>query len=1087
MSLRKTSCKFHYYQQSDVVSIPVYVFKKPDVSTTTTTLTLDNINPDCTYRLNNKEGKKTGGKIVSEGLEPNTSYPIEVEASFQHNGVKKSIYAYVYGTTQPLYKATALVTIDRTTPADIQTILPGVDKLYLKPVAGGDFITLNREAAGRYSALVEAGAYRIYSAADDAAIIDKDSELVIVNKNVDAYVDYHSVTYDPANGEPEATSYLYKGEPVIVAPAPAQDKAGCYFKGWRMEGTDYLPGERAVDAIVSPVKFEAVWEAGVDVNVKVTIHHYVDVPPGSPDHEDDAYTPDDLQRLSVSLFQSVGTAGDFQMSNKAWIPGSTVPGDPDQPLPVSTVEGSFSGLDGSKEFDIAAQMEGYYVAEVNKLGPNNFEVILYFNPDAFDLGFHVRMDNTMDAKYWLQRVHVKLTYWGDEDPANPTGNYKWRPLRQHTHVGVSLGIDESGQNSGSYPVWKYDKETQPHDPVNPLTYYYRMEVAGYVMPDGQYIPESVAPYNYEIKDIDAEGKEPQLPAPEDPNHNVGAWYDFAADTAVGILTAEISLKGIYTVTLNTNTPGGTFTDGDTDPKVLDGLIQMPNLDEIIPVSPDGYSFDGWYTDQACTTPADPMGTPLTADTALYAKWDKTLKAVRGEIDIAHYLTNEDGQAIPADLKDRAQEVILLLRRRLTGKEHWITYRTETVDTFDPEHKLQEKQAYSFDKLPAKRLGVEYEYSVVAVCRNYTSLYDNVPDGSYEAEETGKNMAIFAADPADPQLLNADVNVKLSLKPESFPLEFAVDATEIGTGYQPEEVTAFVYYSEHGGGMWNTIKQMAAGRPLGLADGFGSDSVDVWRYQTRSPILSSYKMQLDDDTEELPYDIFYGENPHASFSPDNPDEPVKLSAKLIPKTYLVHFDMNDGDGTASLDEMYKQPDGSYAATHTWSFDTDIPEPSRPGYRFTGWTPYSRSGKKLPGVYDAKGEVIPGSAHQDIQMKASWVSLDPSNPTDPSNPADPSKPTDPSNPPDPSKPLGPSTSPDPSDPSAGSDGAQTGAQQAPEAALTGGRLPQTGANWALILLLAVTGAGLLGGSFYYDRKARRTTKRKSRKRKQAAMNK
>lgn len=37
------------------------------------------------------------------------------------------------------------------------------------------------------------------------------------------------------------------------------------------------------------------------------------------------------------------------------------------------------------------------------------------------------------------------------------------------------------------------------------------------------------------------------------------------------------------------------------------------------LSADGYAFGGWYTDQACTQAAV-IGTPLDADTTLYAKW-----------------------------------------------------------------------------------------------------------------------------------------------------------------------------------------------------------------------------------------------------------------------------------------------------------------------------------------------------------------------------------------------------------------------------------------------------------------------------------
>ena len=67
----------------------------------------------------------------------------------------------------------------------------------------------------------------------------------------------------------------------------------------------------------------------------------------------------------------------------------------------------------------------------------------------------------------------------------------------------------------------------------------------------------------------------------------------------------------YTVTFNANGHGTapaaqTVTEGQTAVKPAD-------------LTADGYTFGGWFTDQACTCPFD-FNTPITKDLVLYAKW-----------------------------------------------------------------------------------------------------------------------------------------------------------------------------------------------------------------------------------------------------------------------------------------------------------------------------------------------------------------------------------------------------------------------------------------------------------------------------------
>ena len=69
---------------------------------------------------------------------------------------------------------------------------------------------------------------------------------------------------------------------------------------------------------------------------------------------------------------------------------------------------------------------------------------------------------------------------------------------------------------------------------------------------------------------------------------------------------------IHTVKVNTN--GGTKID---DIVVEDGkIVQRPSD----PVR-DGYTFGGWYADEACTVPFD-FDAPVKGDLTLYAKWTK---------------------------------------------------------------------------------------------------------------------------------------------------------------------------------------------------------------------------------------------------------------------------------------------------------------------------------------------------------------------------------------------------------------------------------------------------------------------------------
>jgi alternate signal-mediated exported protein len=96
-------------------------------------------------------------------------------------------------------------------------------------------------------------------------------------------------------------------------------------------------------------------------------------------------------------------------------------------------------------------------------------------------------------------------------------------------------------------------------------------------------------------------------------HDSSTSSKYVGKAAKVYVTMECTAEPIiHTVKVNTN--GGTQID---DIVVEDGkIVQRPSD----PVR-DGYTFGGWYADEACTVPFD-FDAPVKGDLTLYAKWTK---------------------------------------------------------------------------------------------------------------------------------------------------------------------------------------------------------------------------------------------------------------------------------------------------------------------------------------------------------------------------------------------------------------------------------------------------------------------------------
>lgn len=122
--------------------------------------------------------------------------------------------------------------------------------------------------------------------------------------------------------------------------------------------------------------------------------------------------------------------------------------------------------------------------------------------------------------------------------------------------------------------------------------------------------------------IDRGGKFTEPAKPPKENHTFAGWYngdekfDFDADTTNAPNVLELVAKwDINKYTVQFVSDYGSFADQTVEHgKPIDtGKLTIPDV--------DGYTFDGWYADEAHKTKFD-FSTPITGDTKVYAKWEK---------------------------------------------------------------------------------------------------------------------------------------------------------------------------------------------------------------------------------------------------------------------------------------------------------------------------------------------------------------------------------------------------------------------------------------------------------------------------------
>lgn len=128
--------------------------------------------------------------------------------------------------------------------------------------------------------------------------------------------------------------------------------------------------------------------------------------------------------------------------------------------------------------------------------------------------------------------------------------------------------------------------------------------------------------------IDRGGKFTKPAAPSKENHTFAGWYngdkpfDFDADTTNAPNVLELVAKwDINKYTVQFVSDYGSFADQTVEHgKPIDtGKLTIPDV--------DGYTFGGWYADEDRTIEFD-FNTPITGDTKVYVKWEKSKYTVQ---------------------------------------------------------------------------------------------------------------------------------------------------------------------------------------------------------------------------------------------------------------------------------------------------------------------------------------------------------------------------------------------------------------------------------------------------------------------------
>lgn len=149
--------------------------------------------------------------------------------------------------------------------------------------------------------------------------------------------------------------------------------------------------------------------------------------------------------------------------------------------------------------------------------------------------------------------------------------------------------------------------------------------------------------NKEYKTVPAAANEETTiidPPPAPDGYKFGGWKAGNTTYKAGdkyLVTGDVTFTAVwevnnppqvkeYTLTFNTNGGSAISSITETSGTVIDLSTRKPTR--------SGYTFEGWYSDEALTTPITSVS--LTKDTTVYAKWNKKSTNTGGSVSVTKY-------------------------------------------------------------------------------------------------------------------------------------------------------------------------------------------------------------------------------------------------------------------------------------------------------------------------------------------------------------------------------------------------------------------------------------------------------------------
>ena len=858
-----------------------------------------------------------------------------------------SLYAMWDTTTQ--YTATVYTYLDGVLTKD--TDIHGEDWDLHLSTDEIHYYQLNEVSAGVYNTRITGnGKFHLYNKEADGTYTPiGNNQLTIYNQDGYTEVYHFSVSYDPNGGTftnaPEKHNYGYGKTVTAVTDIPTRE--GYRFLGWEDQNANIIqPGEVVTDSITEKTVLTAVWEKTVSVTINVTINHE-----GGGGYN----TANTKEKVKVELVaRENSTAPYLETGDVLTLSNTTYEGFTYSPV---YAEGSdeviktqyisngttYENMPGGEvDYSVVASKSGYdtTITPVQDADGNwVIDVVMTYNPLDFDLEFTVTVDESVPEKYVPVGAIVKVACWSVEEN-------DWVIITQHNGYvpGVNVTIDPATRKgSGSYPVWRYTPVT--NDP-----YGYRLVVSSFIYPDGTIVRASDLVEDVSWTDGAYIATMDEVAGGRLFGTQNGAYFESGLDVQHGTLNANITIE-IFDVIFDAK--GGKVNG--LDKQTVEDQLRIPAFADYVPTRDGGYIFDGWYLDEAYTTPAV-EGTALSAPTTLYAKWIEPL-TISGTVTVSGtYIL--DGKKVDVNDIDRAVEAEVILHEIHDGHLHEVDSMIVTFGSYDDLGSAD----YAFTGILNN--GKSYQISVFVL--NYTTTYDNESDEGTSYSDA-EYIAIFNGDNV------ADVDAYLSFEAPAYDQILNVDATAISEGFRPSEVLSEVMYRDLGDNHpYTRISQHNVepyGVEIGLTDGIGKGSFSVWQWHTDGQ-LYLYQMNVTNvdgtayDSDIAPFYIVYDEP--AYWDNNAGAQSNELKATLMPKIYAVNFDLNaDGDTVTGMD-AYLQEDGSYLTKHTWSYATPVSAtPVRENYRFIGWE------ADVDGAYD--GSEIGAEVCQNVTLTAKWEKI------------------------------------------------------------------------------------------------------------------